>query len=137
VLHAKALHGNPFDGHTLGPVVADMEKLTGVEAKRIHVDKGYRGHSYANRFRVWILGQVRRVTKSIRREMRRRAAIEPVIGHLKDDHLMGRNHLKGREGDRINAVLASFRLLLRWLARIGVIVGVTIRGVPPPQPHPA
>ncbi len=43
VLHAKALHGNPFDGHTLGPMVADMEKLTGVEAQRIHVDKGYRG----------------------------------------------------------------------------------------------
>src|ERR1700690_3495778 len=43
VLHAKALHGNPFDGHTLGPVVADMEKLTGVEARRILVDKGYRG----------------------------------------------------------------------------------------------
>jgi transposase, IS5 family len=146
VLHAKALHGNPFDGHTLGPVIADMEKLTGVEAKRIHVDKGYRGHSYANRFRVWISGQVRRVTKSIRREMRRRAAIEPVIGHLKDDHLMGRNHLKGREGDRINAVLASagynFRLLLRWLARIWralmrIIVKVTILSVPTRQPHPA
>lgn len=38
VLHAKALHGNPFDGHTLGPVITDMEKLTGVEARRIHVD---------------------------------------------------------------------------------------------------
>ena len=122
VLHAKALHGNPFDGHTLGPVVADMEKLTGVEVKRIHVDKGYRGHSYANRFKVWISGQVRRVTKSIRREMRRRAAVEPVIGHLKDGHLMGRNHLKGREGDCANAVLAAagynFGLLLRWFAEL-------------------
>jgi IS5 family transposase len=49
--------------------------------------------------RGWISGQVRRGTKSIRREMRRRAAIEPVIGHLKEDHLMDRNHLKGREGD--------------------------------------
>jgi hypothetical protein len=47
-----ALHGNPYDGHTLGPVVAEMEKLTGVEVRRIHVDKGYRGHSYANTFRV-------------------------------------------------------------------------------------
>jgi hypothetical protein len=45
--------------------------------------------------------------------MRRRAAIEPVIGHLKDDHRMGRNHLKGREGDRINAVLARRRLQLQ------------------------
>jgi hypothetical protein len=52
----------------------------------LHGDKCYRGHNYP----VWISGQVRRVTKAIRREMRRRAAIEPVIGHLKEDHRMGR-----------------------------------------------
>ena len=122
VLHAKALHGNPFDGHTLGPVIADMEKLTGVEARRIHVDKGYRGHNDPNRLRVWISGQVRRVTASIRREMKRRAAVEPVIGHVKAEHRMDRNYLKGRVGDRINAVLAAagynFSLLLRWLAEL-------------------
>lgn len=119
MLHAKALHGNPFDGHTLGPVVADMERLTGVEVRRIPVDKGYRGHNHPNRFRVWISGQVRRTTKIIRREMKRRAAVEPVIGHLKAEHRMDRNYLKGRDGDRINAVLAAagynFSLLLRWL----------------------
>jgi IS5 family transposase len=119
VLHAKALHGNPFDGHTLAAVVADMEKLTGAAADRIHVDKGYRGHNHSNRFQVWISGQVRRVTKTIRREMRRRAAIEPMIGHIKLEHRMERNYLKGRAGDRNNAVLAAagynFSLLLRWL----------------------
>ena len=119
VLHAKALHGNPFDGHTLGPVVADMESLTGIEASRVHVDKGYRGHNHPNKFKVWISGQVRRVTKTIRREMKRRAAVEPVIGHVKIDHRMDRNYLKGRNGDRSNAVLAAagynFSLLLRWL----------------------
>jgi IS5 family transposase len=119
VLHAKALHGNPFDGHTLGPVIADMERLTGVAASRIHVDKGYRGHNHPNRFQVWISGQVRRVTKTIRREMKRRAAIEPMIGHIKLEHRMERNYLKGRDGDRNNAVLAAtgynFSLLLRWL----------------------
>ena len=118
MLHAKALHGNPYDGHTLGPVIAGMEALTGVEARRIHVDKGYRGHSHPNKFRVWISGQVRRVTKTIRREMRRRAAVEPVIGHLKAEHRMERNYLKGRDGDRANAVLAAagynFNLLIRW-----------------------
>ena len=122
VLHAKALHGNPFDGHTLGPMVADMERLTGIEARRIHVDKGYRGHNHPNRFKVWISGQTRRVTRAIRREMRRRAAVEPVIGHLKAEHRMGRNHLKGRDGDRLNALLAAvgynFHLLLRWLAEL-------------------
>src|SRR5262250_1349678 len=120
VLHAKALHGNPFDGHTLGPVIAELEALTGFETRRIHVDKGYRGHTHAQKFRVWISGQVRRVTTPIRREMRRRAAVEPVIGHMKAEHRMGRNYLKGRDGDRINAVLAAagynFSLLLRWLA---------------------
>ena len=120
VLHAKALHGNPFDGHTLGPVIADLEQLTGVETRRIHVDKGYRGHNHKEKFRVWITGQVRRVTRTIRREMKRRAAVEPVIGHTKAEHRMGRNYLKGRDGDRSNAVLAAagynFSLLLRWLA---------------------
>ena len=122
VLHAKALHGNPFDGHTLGPVVADTEKLTGVEVARVHVDKGYRGHNHPNKFKVWISGQVRRVTAAIGREMKRRAAIEPVIGHVKSDHRMDRNYLKGRGGDRANAVLAAagynFSLLIRWLRRL-------------------
>jgi transposase, IS5 family len=95
------MHGNLCDGHTLGP---DMEKLTGVEARRIHVDKGYRGHNHTHRLRVWISGQVRRVTASIRREMKRRAAIEPVIGHVKAEHRMDRNYLKGGVGDCINAV---------------------------------
>jgi transposase, IS5 family len=125
VLHAKALHGNPYDGHTLGPVIADYERPTGVEVRRIHVDKGYRGHTHPHRFRVWISGQVRRVTKPIRpirREMRRRAAAEPVIGHLKTDHRMDRNYLKGCKGDRAHAVLAAagynFSLLLRWLEEL-------------------
>src|SRR5262252_1227208 len=78
--------------------------------------------NHAHKFRVWISGQVRRVTAPIRREMRRRAAVEPVIGHLKAEHRMGRNYLTGRDGDRINAVLAAagynFGLLLRWLERL-------------------
>jgi IS5 family transposase len=122
VLHAKALHGNPFDGHTLGPVLADLQKTTGVEPRRIHVDKGYRGHNHPHKFRVWITGQVRRTTAALKREMKRRAAVEPTIGHMKGEHLMDRNHLKGRDGDRANAVLAAagynFSLLLRWLEEL-------------------
>ncbi|MDJ0934147.1 MAG: IS5 family transposase [Kiloniellales bacterium] len=138
VLHAKALHGNPYDGHTLAPVIAEMQELTGVEVRRIHVDKGYRGHTYPNKFRVWISGQVRRVTATIRREMRRRAAVEPVIGHLKAEHRMERNHLKGRGGDRANAVLAAagynFRLLLRWFeALLRALIALILRTAPSPQ----
>ncbi|HWQ12221.1 MAG TPA: IS5 family transposase [Roseiflexaceae bacterium] len=134
VLHAKALHGNPYDGHTLAPVIAEMTRQNGVEPKRIHLDKGYRGHNYP-RFRVWISGQVRRVTAAIRREMKRRAAIEPVIGHVKAEHRMGRNYLKGRDGDCSNAVLAAagfnFSLLLRWFE---ALLRVLCRALLPPTP---
>jgi IS5 family transposase len=138
VLHAKALHGNPFDGHTLGPVIADLERLTGAETRRIHVDRGYRGHTHPHKFRVWISGQVRRVTAAIRREMKRRAAVEPVIGHVKAEHRMDRNYLKGRDGDRINAVLAAagynFGLLLRWLAELlRILIRMLAETVPPLQ----
>ena len=139
VLHAKALHGSPYDGHSLGPVIADLEKLTGVTVCRVHGDKGYRGHNYPDRFKVWISGQVRRVTKAIRREMRRRAAVEPVIGHLKDDHRMRRNYLKGRDGDRINAVLAAagynFSLLRRWFEEFwrALLLSILRRAFSPPR----
>jgi transposase, IS5 family len=121
-----------------GLVIADLEKLTGVAVRRIHGDKGYRGHNYPDRFKVWLSGQVRRVTQAIRREMRRRAAVEPVIGHLKDDHRMRRNHLKGRDGDRINAVLAAagynFSLLLRWYEKLlRVLLLILCRALPPPR----
>lgn len=122
VLHARALHGNPFDGHTLGAAIADIERMTAIEVKRGHVDRGYRGHNHPHKFRIWITGQVRRTTATIKREMKRRAAIEPVIGHVKAEHRMDRNYLKGRQGDRINAVLAAagynFSLLIRWLAEL-------------------
>jgi IS5 family transposase len=135
VLHAKALHGNPFDGHTLGPVITELEQLTGIETRRIHVDKGYRGHNHKEKFRVWISGQVQRVTRPIRREMKRRAAVEPVIGHVKAEHRMSRNYLKGRDGDRINAVLAAagynFGLLLRWLASLLRALVRMLLGAPP------
>jgi hypothetical protein len=69
----------------------------------------YRGHNAPTdyKFRVYTSGQKRRLTPQIKRELRRRAAIEPVIGHLKADHRMGRNYLAHRAGDAVNAVLAA------------------------------
>jgi len=93
----------------------------GPTVKRIVADRGYRGHNAPPeyKFRVFISGQKRRVTEAIKRELKRRSAVEPVIGHLKDDHRMGRNFLAHAEGEAINAVLAAagynFRRLLAWL----------------------
>ena len=74
------------------------------------------------KFRVYIAGQKRRVTDALKRELRRRSAVEPVIGHAKADHRLGRNFLKGAHGDAANAVLAAagynFRRLLAWLAAL-------------------
>lgn len=119
VLHAKALHGNPYDGHTLGTVLKELQALTGIEVKRVYVDKGYRGHDAPKPLRVYRSGQKRGVFGVIKRELRRRSAIEAVISHLKTDGHLGRNFLKGPQGDHANAVLAAagynLRLVLKWL----------------------
>jgi transposase, IS5 family len=121
VAHVAALPGNPYDGHTLAKVIPAMEALIGNIVERLIADAGYRGHNAPPdyKFRVFTSGQKRRVTPKIKREMKRRSAVEPVIGHLKEDHRMGRNYLAHRAGDAANAVLAAagynFSLLLRWL----------------------
>ncbi len=118
VLGVRALPGNPYDGHTLAEQLAQVARITGVQIGRAYVDRGYRGHD-ADKTRVVISGQRRGITPTIRREMRRRSAIEPVIGHLKADGHLGRNFLAGMEGDAINLVLAAaghnLRLLRAWL----------------------
>jgi IS5 family transposase len=123
-LHAKALPGNPYDGHTLATVIPDMEKTIGNEIDRILADAGYRGHNApdSHRFRVFTAGQKRRVTPAIKRQMRRRSAVEPVIGHIKAEHRMGRNYLAHEQGDAINVILAAagynFSLLLKWFREL-------------------
>src|ERR1700736_424441 len=121
VAHAQALPGNPYDGHTLAEVIPAIEQLVGNTLERLHTDAGYRGHNAPPeyKFKIYTSKQKRRVTPAIKREMRRRSAVEPVIGHLKDEHRLGRNYLAHRHGDFNNAVLAAvgynFRRLIRWL----------------------
>jgi IS5 family transposase len=103
-------------------VIEETETLTGCPVERAYVDKGFRGHDTPRPWRVFISGQKRGVHGVIRRELRRRSAIEPVIGHLKDDGHLGRNFLKGRHGDQSNAVLSAIghnlRLVLAWLRHL-------------------
>ena len=123
-MHVKALPGKPYDGHTLRTVLPEIERLTGARLERVYVDDGYRGHGLEPRYRcrVFTASQRRGVTPTIRRELRRRAAIEPVIGHLKAEHRMGRNYLAHSLGDAVNAILAAvgynFRLLINWIITI-------------------
>jgi IS5 family transposase len=119
VLASKALDGNPYDGHTLSTTLNQVVAMAGVEPARIYVDQGYRGHDYAHKERVFIARQRRGLTPTIKRELRRRSAIEPMIGHMKADGRLGRNHLLGVAGDAMNALLVAaghnLRLILNWL----------------------
>ncbi len=119
VLGAMALPGNPYDGHTLKGQITQIERLTGRSVERVYVDRGYRAHDEPDKARVVIARQRDIVSPTIKRELRRRNAVEPVIGHLKSDGLLRRNHLAGSQGDAINAILAAaghnLRLILAWL----------------------
>ena len=138
VLHAKALPGNPYDGHTLAGVIEATERLTGCMIERGYVDKGYRGHDTPNPRRIFISGQKRGVFGIIKRELRRRSAIEAVIGHMKTDGHLGRCHLKGRAGDAANAVLTAvghnLRLVLAWLRELLLAILVALINAHQRQP---
>jgi transposase, IS5 family len=122
IAHVKTMPGNPYDGHTLEIVLPEIEKQVGAGLSRIVADRGYRGHNAPpdHKMKVYISGQKRGVTDAIKRDLRRRSAVEPVIGHAKNEHRMSHNFLKGAHGDAANAVLAAagynFRRLLVWFA---------------------
>lgn len=107
ILHAKALPGNPDDGHTLRDVLNETVTLTGREIERAYVDKGYVGHDAPNPVRVFTSSQKRGVPGQIKKELRRRSALEAVIGHCKADCHLGRNVLIGRLGDQVNVVMSA------------------------------
>lgn len=132
VLEATALPGKPYDGHTLAGAIERIQANTGVEPKRIFVDKGYTGHGLTGKaeFRVYRAG-LKRVTQAIKKQIKRRSAIEPVIGHMKSDGRMDRNFLKGKLGDKIQAIMAAVghncRLILKWIALCALILITVIQ----------
>ncbi|MCC5832012.1 MAG: IS5 family transposase, partial [Chlamydiales bacterium] len=119
VLSSEALHGNPFDGHTLKQAIEDAQNNGGTSIHRLFVDKRYRGHGIKDK-EVFISGK-KKLTAHFKRLLKRRQAIEPMIGHMKSDGKLDRNYLKGREGDCFNAILCgighNIRLILNHLFR--------------------
>ena len=107
VVGMQAHAGNPYDGQTLAPALVQVERLTGTTPKRCYVDRGYRGHEVKGATEVVIAGRRRGLSPTMRRELRRRSAIEAMIGHMKLDGKLARNHLKGAVGDAIHALLCG------------------------------
>jgi transposase, IS5 family len=122
VVGMQAHPGNPYDGQILAPALAQAERLTGVAPKRCYADRGDRGHGVNGDTAVFVAGRRRGITPTIRRELRRRSAIEAMIGHMKLDGKLARNHLKGALGDAVHALLCgaghNLRLILRHLASL-------------------
>lgn len=117
IVGAAAVHGNPYDGSTLSDVIEQTNQLTGVAPKLAAVDKGFRGTTHhPDGLQVLVAG-TRTFKGTLKRLVKRRSAIEPVISHLKHDHALGRNFLKGEQGDCINALLAACGFNLRKLYR--------------------
>ena len=120
VIGAQAHHNSPYDGHTLRASLDQATRLTGGTITDAYCDRGYRGATKTAPagVTVHLVGRKRKgLTRSQKKWLKRRSAIEPVIGHLKEDHGMARNHLLGTEGDRINVLLCGSGFNLRKLLR--------------------
>lgn len=115
VLVCNALSGNPFDGHTLPEEIAELKALTGITPKTCLTDAGYKGHAPIEGVNVYRSKQKRGITPAIKNLLKRRSAVEPVIGHMKQSHRMGRNYLKGQAGDAVNAIAGAIGFNFRQL----------------------
>lgn len=116
VVGMRSLPGNPYDGHTLPEAIEQVSILTAQKPKAVFVDKGYRGVNVEG-VTIWRSGQKRGVTPTIRKAIHRRSAVEPTIGHMKNEGKLRRNWLKGSLGDALNAVLCGAGHNLRMILR--------------------
>jgi len=124
------------DGHTLASAMDQLERL-GIVPDSVYVDRGYRGHNYGGPTQVHVDKKRRGHTaKALWRWMKRRAAIEPGIGHLKQEHRMDRCRLKGVEGDCFNAILSAAGMNFRKLiAHVAVFLRFFFEFIQTPPDH--
>jgi IS5 family transposase len=120
ILSATAFHGNPYDGHTLDKTLKTAERNVKDigQLSNVFVDLGYRKHDYAGEAKVHIVGRSRRNLSWWQRKWyNRRSVIEADIGHMKNEHRLDKNYLKGKKGDQVNVVLAACGYNLRTIYR--------------------
>jgi len=119
ILGARSFPHNPYDRHTLNEQLEQAQILSDSTIRNVYVDLGYRGVDAGNpTVSIKYRGKSKRLTEQERRLLKRRQAIEPMIGHLKAGHRMNRCHLKGQTGDAIHAVLCAAGYNIRWLLRM-------------------
>jgi IS5 family transposase len=119
IVGARSFPHNPYDGHTLQEQLEQARILSDSTIKDVYVDLGYRGVDQQKpTVSIKHRGKYKRLSDKERRLLKRRQAIEPIIGHLKSDHRMNRCHLKGANGDAIHAVLCAAGYNIRWLLRM-------------------
>ena len=128
IVGAKRFTGNPYDGHTLSAQIKQSNELVNASGKAIkeaYVDLGYRGLDADNpSVRVIHRGRIKSMTKPERKRLKRRQAVEPVIGHVKHDHRMIRCHLIGSLGDTLHAIACAAGYNIRWLMRAMLRLGL-------------
>ena len=107
IVGAMNFEENIHDSKTLPAAISQYERLTGIKAKEVFVDRGYQGPRQINGTPINVPKPDKNITLSKRKKHSRRAAIEPVIGHLKHNYRMLRNFLKGSFGDAVNAILSA------------------------------
>ena len=132
IVGALAFEKNLFDGHTLLPQLEQVEELTGLKPRYAIVDRGYRGQSQIGNTNVVMPKNLKRESRYLKKKReercRSRSGIEGLISHLKLDHRMLRNYLKGTQGDKINTLLAAAAYnMKKWMARHRHLIFVFLR----------
>lgn len=126
LLGALSLSNNPYDGHTLDQQLQQVRRLVQPKVQDVHLDMGYRGHNHSGPETVH-LDKRRRgsIPKRIWKWMKRRAAVEPTIGHLKAEYRLERNRLKGTVGDSLNALFSAAAMNFQKL--LGFFLSILLR----------
>jgi len=123
IIGALNIAENDYDAHTVDPAFEQQQRLSGITLKRAFMDRGYRGITQVRGTKIEIPKPFNKQLSNyeqqqLKKGFKRRAAIEPKIGHLKEDHRLSRNFYKGIKGDNINVMLAAAAMNFKRMMNI-------------------